>query len=179
VNFWDFVLRLDGKWGPSLLVPTGVLISSQFHMYRAFFAMNFEFALLILGARVCDDCVTLWSDSNPLSLVLNPTESRVFSNRSFSRSRKTPFLLGNSSIPPKPWSDSSILLVGMFTRSLWSCLQNLVRFWLDLILQSPSFPKNAGWKIVSGHGQSFSCHRLDLCLWYVSSVQPVSRFFTH
>jgi len=31
---------------------------------------------------------------------------------------KTPFLLGNSSIPPKSWSDSSIPSVDMFTSPL-------------------------------------------------------------
>ena len=122
-----------------------------------------------------DDHVTLWSDSNPPSLVLNPTESRVFSNRSFSRSRKTPFLLGNSSIPPKPWSDSSILLVGMFTWSLWSCLQNLSPFVLVLILQSSKFPKFAGWKtfldsvfLTTGWTDAFKLYASD---------QPVSSFF--
>ena len=105
-----------------------------------------------------DDHVTLWNYYNPPSLVLNSMESRVFSNRSFSRSRKTPFLLGNSSIPPKPWSDSSILLVGMFTRSLWSCLQILSPFGLVLILQSSSFPKVAGCKtpVLLGLGFSLS-----------------------
>jgi hypothetical protein len=35
------------------------LTSFQFHSSRAFFAMNFDFALLVLCARVCGDCVTL------------------------------------------------------------------------------------------------------------------------
>jgi len=93
-----------------------------------------------------DDHVTLWGDSNPSSLVLKPPESRVHSNRSFCVLEKTPFLLGNSSIPPKLWSDSSIPSVNMFTSPLWSWLQNLSSFGLDLIFQSSKIPKVAGWK---------------------------------
>jgi len=65
---------------------------------------------------------------------------------SFYKTPKTPFLLGISSIPHKPWSNSSIPSVDVFTSPLWSCLQNLVRFGLDLATQSSSFQKNAGWK---------------------------------
>ena len=87
-----------------------------------------------------------WSDSNPSCLVQNLWESRVFLNRSFCVLEKTPILLGNYSILPKPWSDSSIPSVDMFTSTLWSCLQILSLFGRVLIAKSSSFPKNAGWK---------------------------------
>ena len=102
-----------------------------------------------------------WSDSNPSCLVQNLWESRAFLNRSFCVLEKTPFLLGNSSILPKPWSYSSIPSVDMFTSTLWSCLQILSLFGRVLIAKSSSFPKNAGWKNVSGLEQSFSQHRLN------------------
>ena len=63
-----------------------------------------------------DDFVTPWGAHNLSSLVANPQESRVTWNRSLSVLKKTPILLRISSIPPKPWSESSILLVDLFTR---------------------------------------------------------------
>ena len=103
----------------------------------------------------------LWRDSNPSCLVQNFWESRALLNRSFCVLEKTPFLLGNSSILSKPWSDSSIPSVDMFTSTLWSCLQILSPFGRVLIAKSSRFPKNAGWKNVSGLEQSFSQHRLN------------------
>ena len=78
MDFLDFVLRLNGKGGPSLLVPSGVLNSIQFRTSFAFHEPSFDFHVL----------------------------------------EKTSFLLGNSSIPPKSWSDSSIPSVDMFTGPL-------------------------------------------------------------
>ena len=86
--------------------------------------------------------MTPWGASNPSSLVLNSPESRVPSIGDFCVLEKTPFLLGNSSIPPKPWSDSSIPLVGIFTRSfvivpakfgeVWTCFDPpIVKSWIE------------------------------------------------
>ena len=51
MDFWVLVLRLNGKGGPSLLVPSGVLISFQFHTSCALFVMNFGFRLCVHVAR--------------------------------------------------------------------------------------------------------------------------------
>ena len=51
MDFWDFVLRLNGKGGPSLLVPSGVLTSSQFRTSCALFVMKFDFHLCVHEAR--------------------------------------------------------------------------------------------------------------------------------
>ena len=47
MDFWDFVLRSNGKGGPYLLVPSGDLISFQSHTSCALFVM-------IFGFRLCD-----------------------------------------------------------------------------------------------------------------------------
>ena len=47
MDFLDFVLRLNGKGGPSLLVPSGDLISFQSHTSCALF-------VTIFGFRLCD-----------------------------------------------------------------------------------------------------------------------------
>ena len=128
--------------------------------------IEFWFSFVDSWARVDGlilvDFVTLCSDSKPSSLVLYPPESRVHLNQSYCVLEKTPILLGISSIPPKPWSDSSIPSVDIFTSPLWSWLRILVRFGLDLILRSSSFWARCGLKSVSGLGQSF----------YLSPVKP-------
>ena len=121
------------------------------------------------------DCVTLWSDPNPFSQVLKPSESRVPLDRSFWVLEKTPILVGISSIPPKPWSDSLIPYVDMFTSPLWSSLQNLSSFGLDLILQSSKFPKVAGWKMFLD--SIFLITGWTDALKLYASDQQVSRFF--
>ena len=102
------------------------------------------------------DHVTLCCDSNSSSLGLKLTESRVPSIRSFCVLDKTLFFLTKPAIHPKPWSDSSIPSVDVFTSPLLSCLQNLVRFGLDLIPRTSSFCQDAGCKIRSGHVLNFS-----------------------
>ena len=91
-----------------------------------------------------DDHVTLWSDSNPSSLVLKPAESRVPLIRSFWVLEKTPFLLGNSSIPPKPWSDLLILSVDMFTSPFVIMHTNFGEIWTWFGLSIVEFFKNRG-----------------------------------
>jgi len=86
--------------------------------------------------RFLDDFVTSCGASNPSSLVLKSLESRAPSIGDFRVLEKTPFLLGISSIPLFSWSDSLIPSVDMFTRSLWSCLQNLMGFGPRLIIRS-------------------------------------------
>jgi len=78
---------------------------------------------------VLDDSVTLCSDSKPSSLVQYPPESRVLPNRSCCVLEKTPILLGISSIPSKPWSDSSIPSMDMFTKSFVIVPTNFGEIW--------------------------------------------------
>ena len=51
MDFLDFVLRLNGKGGPSLHVPYGVLTSSQFPTSCALSVTNFGFLLCDHEAR--------------------------------------------------------------------------------------------------------------------------------
>ena len=120
--------------------------------------------------------MTLCSDSKPSSIVLNPLESRVTTNQSFCVLEKTPILLQILSISPKPWSNSSIPSVDVFTSPLWSCLRNLVIFGLDLVTRSSSFRKNAGWKAFL-ESVSSSTGWTDALKLYASD-QPVYRSFS-
>ena len=143
--YWDCV----GKEAQFSLCPSGICF--RFEFINLVLCLNeFWFSLVESCARddelFLDDFVTLCSYSKPSSLVLYPPESRVSPNRSCCILEKTLILLGISSIPPKPWSNSSIPSVDVFTRPLWPCLQILVRFGLDLATRSLSSWKNAGWK---------------------------------
>ena len=51
MDFLVLVLRLNGKGGPSLLVPSGLLISFQFRMSCALFVTDFDFRLCDHEAR--------------------------------------------------------------------------------------------------------------------------------
>ena len=145
-NLWDSCTEF--AWERRPLPPCAlrgfgfVLISYT----SCFVCDDFDFVCLIMKYENGVVPWALWRDSNPSCLVQNFWESRALLNRSFCVLEKTPFLLTNSSIPLKSWSDSSIPSVDMFTRSLWSCLQILSSFRLDLILQSPSFSKGRGLK---------------------------------
>jgi len=123
-----------------------------------------------------DVFVTLCNDSKSSSLVLNPPESRVTTNRSFCVLEKTPILLRISSTSPKLWSNSSIPSVDVFTSLLWSCLWNLVRFGLDLATRSSSFRENTDWK-ASLDSVSSSTGWTDVLKLYASD-QPVYRSFS-
>ena len=122
--------------------------------------------------RFLDDFVTPWGASNPSSLVLKSPESRAPSIGDFRVLEKTPFLLGISSIPPFSWSDSSIPSVDMFTRSLWSCLQNLVGFGPRLIIRS-SISQTENRAVFLG--QNFSLSPVEPAF---ANDQPVIRVFS-
>ena len=133
-----------GNEALSSLCPWGFSISNQFNTPCTLVCVEFQF---------CFDSMCAWDRGGsysslwwihallPSAKLLGFTSSLGSTFLSVSRYEKTPFLLGNSSIPPKPWSDLSIPLVGMFTRSLWSCLQILVGFGLVLILESSSLDR--------------------------------------
>ena len=134
---------------------------------------EYDFPLSILMHEIVMVLWGLWSDSNPSCLVQNLWESRAFLNRSFCVLEKTPILLWISSISPKPWSNSSIPSVDVFTSPLWSCLQNLVRFGLDLAPRSSSFPKNTVWK--TSRVSVFPSTGWTDALKEYASDQPMSR----
>ena len=148
MDFWDSCTEIVWERRP---FPPCALGAFEFLLFSCLVLIEFRFSFIDSWPRddevFLEDWVTLWSGSNPSSLVPKPPGSRVYSNWRFCVIEKTPFLLGNSSIPPKPWSDSSISSVDMFTSPLWSCLQKLVRFGLDLALRSSSYSRTAGWKI--------------------------------
>ena len=156
--YWDW----SGKEAQSSLCPLGFWIQFNLVRFVPYFGW-IRFSFYESWARddewFSDDWVTLCSDSNTSNLVLIPLESRVHSNRSSWRSKENPRFAWNSSIPPKPWCDLSIPFLDMFTSPLWSCLQNLSSYGLDLTLQSSKFPKVTGWKNISG--LCFSYHRMN------------------
>ena len=122
--------------------------------------------------RFLDDFVTSWGASNPSSLVLKSPESRAPSIGDFRVLEKTPFLLGISSIPLFSWSDSLIPSVDMFTRSLWSCLQNLVGVEPHLIIRSSIFQIENRAVFL---GQNFSLSPVEPAF---ANDQPVIRVFS-
>ena len=60
MDFLDFVLRLNGKGGPSLLVPSGVLNSIQFRTSFAFHEPSFDFHVVVLGAYDRGFFLVIW-----------------------------------------------------------------------------------------------------------------------
>ena len=160
MDFWDRVLNSIGKGGPNLLVPLGlfVFIRIQYSVLLWLWWISILFwALCMHEIMVVLRALLWWIHALlPSAKPLGFTSSLGSKFLSISRFEKTPFLLGFSSIPLKPWSESSIPLVGRFTRSLWSCLQILVSFGLVLGLQLTRFPKNTGWKNSALLGQDFS-----------------------
>ena len=159
-----------GKEALSSLCPRGFSIPYQFNTPCTLVCVEFQFRLDSLCARDRGGSYSsLWwiHALLPSAKLLGFTSSLGSTFLSVLCSEKTPFLLGNSSIPPKPWSDSSIPLVGMFTRSLWSCLQNLVRFGFVLILQLSSLVSNREQKQSFCVGLNFSYHQLNRrCQWF-------------
>ena len=128
--------------GELLLVPSGVSILCQIHGSYSSRGMTFVFGLTSFGAQDFGGFPSsLWW----IQTAFISARSLGFTSSlelTFLHFWENPILAREFIDSPKPWSDSSIPLVGMFTRSLWSCLQNLVRFGLVLILQSSSLGSN-------------------------------------
>ena len=125
------------------------------------FALIFISALIVLEHKFV---VILWapcSESILSCLVQNPRDSRarlIWRSWAF---HKTPLLLRFPSIPLYSWGISLKSFGDVSSKSSSSSLQNLSSFRLDLILQSSSFPKVAGWKSSSALGKNFPYHRLN------------------
>ena len=166
-----------GKEAPSSLCPLGFSISCLFNTLCSLVGLNFDSDSSLCMHEIVMVLWALCSESEPSCLVHIIQDSRAPSNRSswaFHVFEKTPFLLTKPAIPPKPWSDSSIPFVDVFTSPLWSCLPRLISFGLDLIVRSSNFSQVAGWK--TPLDSAFRQHRLNRCLSSRSSVQPVSSF---
>ena len=178
MEFWGFCTEIDRERRP---FPPCALRGFEFTpiSYGLWFVFGWiRFSIVNSWARderlVLDDFVTLWSSSNSSSLEPNPPKPRVSTNQSSCILEKIPILLGISLIPSKPWSNSSIPSVDVFTSPLWPCLQILVRFGLDLVTRSSSFRKNAGWKAFLD--SVFPSTGWTDALKLYASDQPVSRF---
>jgi hypothetical protein len=174
VRFWRWILETMywihlGKEAPSSLCPLGFSISCLFNTLCSLVGLNFDSDSSLCMHEIVMVLWALCSESEPSCLVHIIQDSRAPSNRSswaFHVFEKTPFLLTKPAIPPKPWSDSSIPFVDVFTSPLWSCLQNLVRFGLDLIPRTLSFGSSREENRVSGLRLNF----------YLTPIKPTLEF---
>ena len=182
MEFWGFCTEIDRERRP---FPPCALRCFEFTpiLYGLWFVFGWiRFSIVNSWARderlVLDDFVTLWSDSNTSSLVLQPLESRVHSNRSSWRSRENPVLAREflDSSQTMEWFVDSFR--GYVHKSFVIMPAKFELLWTWFVSPIIEVSKDRGLK-KNASGLCFSYHRLNRRLWYDASDQPVSRFLAH